>query len=579
MLPYRGLCFEETSPFNTKSEPQERMMRAIRASDENGLIVAPCGIGKSAVILEAAMEAGTMVLMLCYEAQGVHQIAKDLQEHTILQPNQIVKYTGNCRDRPRTGTRFCYLVTTYGMFAGNGSKRSLQSQAMRKFVEETKWDLVCCDEGHHIGASTYKPMIESLTATRKLCFTATPYRSDCYTAAEDDNEHIKRAFRWFGKVLAHITWREVDAAGLIAKIGRSRVDVAFTPEFRKAYDQSACSQKQYLAALHPQKLNALVAVCALHKALNHGGIIFVTHLVVATVVQRCLTRCLGDGWAVLSGGSAHGEDMAHTARENADIVQRFNDGALRGLVCTNVAAGAMDIPDCSFAIDLDTDGGRANMAQRFGRVARTPRVNPVPGESEGALLARRLETQKEAWYYDFVTRGTEDDSAAERRRAFFASEGYTEEIAIPVDALLGRAQREGVELPHVSLASQMVLLKEVLQYNALKGVCAQASAEVSKATGSHRAALEKLNQRHTQASNPLIQKRIHGSMQKVKEARKKATAAAKVVRRHTIDNAPLNEEALAIFRTLELRVDVLQEAGLEEVMFAPSDDERGDDDD
>tara|TARA_B100001057_G_scaffold483523_2_gene560403 strand:- start:507 stop:2243 length:1737 start_codon:yes stop_codon:yes gene_type:complete len=572
MLPFQGFCFEQSSPYNVKSEPQERMMRAIREhKGKDGLIVAPCGIGKSSVILEAAMEAGTMVLILCYEAQGVHQIVKDLREHTILQPANICMYTGDSRGRPKS--KFCYLVSTYGMLAGSDTKRSDQSKSMRKFVKETVWDLVCCDEGHHIGASTYKPMIEGLRAKRKLCFTATPYRSECLAAVEDDDEHIKKAFSWFGEVLVHISWREVDAAGLIAKIGRSRVDVAFTEQFSVAYDMSSGPQKQYLAALNPQKLNALVAVCALHKAFNHGGIVFVTHLVVATVVQRCLTSCLGDGWAVLSGGSAHGEDATHTARENAKIVKRFNDGELRGLVCTNVAAGAMDIPDCSFAVDLDTDGGRANMAQRFGRVARTSRINAVPGESPQSLLERRLEKQKEAWYYDFVTRCAEDDGVAQRRRKFFASEGYTEEIPIPVDELLGRAQSEGVQLPYASLATQMTLLKEVLQYNSLKGVCAEANATVSKAVLEHSKVLQQLADRLSKQGNKDMKSRIRKRMNAVEQLKRNAAAEAKVARRHTINNAPLSKAALAIFRALNLSMDVLDEAGLVDVAFETSDEE------
>ena len=572
MLPFQGFCFEQTSPYNVKSEPQERMMRAIREhKGEDGLIVAPCGSGKSAVILEAAMEAGTMVLILCYEAQGVHQIVKDLYEHTILQPANICMYTGDSKESPKSN--FCYFVSTYGMFAGSETKRSARSRDMRKFVMTTNWDLVCCDEGHHIGASTYKPMIQDLRAKQKLCFTATPYRSECFAAAEDDDDHIKKAFDWFGKVLVHISWREVDAAGLIAKIGRSRVDVAFTQEFRVAYDMSSGAQKQYLAALNPQKLNALVAVCALHKACNHGGIVFVTHLVVANVVQRCLASCLGEGWAVLSGGSAHGEDATHTARENACIVKRYNDGELRGLVCTNVAAGAMDIPDCSFAVDLDTDGGRANMAQRFGRVARTSRINGEPGESPQALLARRLEKQKEAWYYDFVTRDTEDDGVAARRQKFFASEGYTEEIPVPVDELLSRVQGEGVPLPYATRASQMALLKEVLQYSSLKGVCAEANATVSKAMLEHNKNLKELNARLHKQSNKDLRSLIRKRIEAVEKLKRDAAAEAKVARRHTINNAPLGKAALAIFRALDLPMDVLDEAGLVEVKFQTSDEE------
>jgi superfamily II DNA or RNA helicase len=387
--------------------------------------------------------------------------------------------------------------------------------------------MICCDEAHHMCAETYRPLIEKLHATRKLGFTATPYRSDCYTAAQDEEGHIQRAFSWFGEVLVHIPWREVEAAGLIARIGRARIDVNLTPEFRAAYAMSAASQKQYLAALNPAKLNALVALCAMHGPFNHGGIVFVTHLVVATVVQRCLTRCLGEGWAVLSGGSAHGEDETHSAVQNAGLVKQFNDGQLRGLVCTNVAAGAMDIPDCCFAVDLDTDGGRANMAQRLGRVARTQRVHAKPNEHPGAILARRLGKQKEAWYYDLVTRDTEDESTARRRHAFFASEGYGEEIPMSADSLVGRVAGEGVALPYVALGSQMVLLKEVLQYNALKGVCAGANAAASKAKLPFSAEVQRLQLARDKTPSAVMKDKYASAIRRAKVEQRQAAERAR----------------------------------------------------
>jgi superfamily II DNA/RNA helicase len=276
---------------------------------------------------------------------------------------------------------------------------------------------------------------------------------------------------------------------------------------------------------------------------------------------------------VLSGGSAHGEDGTHTATENANIVKRFNNGELRGLVCTNVAAGAMDIPDCCFAIDLDTDGGRANTEQRYGRITRTPRVQPEPGEDPEHLRKRRLEKQKEAWYYDFCTRDTEDEATSQRRQEFFAAEGYSEEIDIPAEALLLRAEAEGVELPYRALVPQMELLKEVLQYNALKEVCAEANAAVTKAKKPHSDQVQRLIDSQKNTPSPLMKAKYDEAIKRAKKQQKEATAKAKVERRETIEKAPLNEAARAIFRSLKLRASVLEEAGLMEVAFAPSDGE------
>lgn len=576
-----GFTFRDNSAYNDMSVPQVSMMHAIENSgDQNGLVVAPCGSGKSAVILAAAMRAGTMVLILCYESQGVVQIAKDLAKHTTLLPNQICTYTGQKKMTP--SYPFCYLVTTYGMFATSEASRTKGSKGDRKFVFETMWDLVCCDEAHHMCADTYKPMVESLNAKRKLGFTATPYRSELLVATEQPAAHVANAFGWFGEVLVRIPWTEVQDAGLGAKIGRARVDVELTPEFRKAYGMAIGPEKKYIAALNPGKLSALVAVCAMHGALNHRGIVFVTHLVTATVTKRVLQHCFGAGWEVLSGGSAHGEYDMHTADQNAAIINRFNNGELRGLICTNVAAGAMDIPDCTFAVDLDTDGGRASAVQRYGRIARTARVHANPGETAPALRLRRLEKQKEAWYYDLVTRGTEDGAAAARRQAFFTEEGYAEEVVITTESLLRAAQAGGATLPCVSLVEQMKLLREVLAYSALKGVCAQANAVVANAKKPHAALVRNLKEKKEDAKNKLMREQKTSQIKKAQARAGTANRQANVERLNAINKAPLDEKACGIFRALRLSTGVLEGAGLIELAFAPSepsDDERGADDD
>ena len=280
--------FMPDSKFLDKSKVQQDMMDRIQETHEDGIIVAPCGCGKSAVIIESLLEAGTLGLVLCYESQGVYQIADAIRENTTLMDCQLFAYSGKVKEVP--SGRFVFLITTYGMFSTTGEHRSQRSRQVRDFMMNTVWDLICFDEFHHAGAPTYKPMIQQLRAKRKLGFTATLFRSEFCGSKQLSYKNEEQAFGWFGRVLFRRRCKELEDAGLIAKIRRAVARVDLTPEFAHAHVLAKGAQNIYLKALNPAKLNMLVAICAQHNAVGQAGIVFANHLLVAKVAKRYQIR-------------------------------------------------------------------------------------------------------------------------------------------------------------------------------------------------------------------------------------------------------------------------------------------------
>lgn len=569
-LQKRKFSFRKTSPFNHPSEVQQAMIDAIQATDpRNGFVVSPCGSGKTAVILQAAMAAGLKVIIFCYESQGVKQMEQALREHTTLFENQICVHSGKSKGEPHP--HWCFLITTYGMFASKEAHRSAQSKRVRDYVYNTHWDLVCCDEGHHVCAKTYRKMLEELNYKRMLAFTATLFRNEFCSATQTRDEHEREAFGWFGNVLFRRTCRELEEAGLIARIRRAVIKVKLTSQFRIAYDMAVGPQKKYIASLNPAKLNTLKATCEVHKRMGHAGIIFVTHLLSARVVATIL----GPGWEVLSGGSAHGEDDPHNAEINAKIVNRFNAGELVGMICTAVGYSSMDVPltrFCYVAV-VDADGGVASAAQRIGRVARSPRIARREDESDDALRTRRLEEQKEATYYDFITCDTEDEEAAGKRQTLFELEGYGEERDVPAQVMLDSAKEHGVPLSCDGLVAEMILLKEVLQYKELGKVEKEANVAAAKTKAPQSSIVRAHMAKAKQASNLMGKALLERKAAQAKKREREVAEEARDLRRKTIDNAPMTEEVLNIFRALDLPLEVLEEADLASACFPPSDDD------
>ena len=537
------------------------------------------GCGKSAVIIEALMEAGTLGLVLCSESQGVYQMRDAIEQNTTINPGQLLVYSGSTRDvlPSPPPDRFCYLVTTYGMVAESDARRNEESERVRNFVRTTKWNLVCCDEFHHAGATTYRPLVEGLakTAERVLGFTATLYRSEHCSGSKLSMKEEEDAFKWFGPVAYRTTCKDLEDAGLIAKIERGVIECDFTPEFQKAYDMANGVQKTYLAALNPSKLNALVAICRIHRSMNHIGIVFVNHLIVAEVAKECL----GGKWAVLSGGAVHGKKEQHTPVRNNEIVSMFNRGELDGMICTAVGESSMDvhIQDFCFMCVLEADSGIASAGQRIGRLARSDRINAEDAESPDQVRRRRLREQKQAVYYDFLTRKTVDMRAADDRQRLYTIEGYEKFNSHDHASLVAGAVDEGVELPYTDLYASLPLLKRVLMYGLLAKACAEASASAASNSEEARRLVQKHKDAACNAKHLLFRNQARKQLPSAKLNLKRKKEESRAIEHDQICNLPMDAGTKGIFQALNVPVDTIAGAGLFADVWRDSSDEEGDD--
>jgi len=564
------------SKFRDPTVVQQEMMDAITFSQGSGIVVSPCGSGKTFIMVDAMLKAGKKCLVVCYESVGVHQVYDVLDKHTSLCTSQICVYSGNRRDA--YDRDFCFFITTYGMFSSTVAKRSKVSQEAREFVLNTPWDLVCLDEFHHACAPTYMPLVKDLMdiAWRCLAYTATLIRSELCDGEFVSAEHEEAAFGWFGPVIFRRKCKELEDAGLIAKIRRARIEVDLTPEFATAHEHAKGSQKIYLAALNPQKLNVMTSIVAMHRGMGHTGIVFVTHLLAAKVVKDCLTTD-GARCEIISGGSAHGEEEVKDASKNAKIVDRFNERKLDVLIATMVGCGAMDLysEECCYMIVMDADGGLASAGQRLGRVARSvPTKEQDAFASEEEQLKRRLENQKSAAYYDILTRGTADIAAAAKRQLLFAMEGYEHEDHVQPGDLIQMATESGRRLPCATLPEQALLLREVLEYRTLGSVCAVANVAATSVKAPHKRKMKEHAATAKNAKQKVMRELGKHKFDRAKAIQKRVDEEAKAARDEVLANAAMSEDSRRIFQACDFDVGALREAGLaDEVIWAPSDGE------
>lgn len=574
--------FRPSSPFTKPSEIQQAAIDALLTTKErSGLVICPCGSGKTAILIHVAMKLAARgkaagkaqrVLVLCYESQGVLQIADAMRRHTTLGDREVCVQTGRHKDVP--SSNFCFLVTTYAMFSASGNGRSASGKRARAYVETTPFDVVLCDEAHHVCAPTYRAFLETLRAERMYGLTATLYRNDS-TVQETRREHERRMFGWFGPVLYHATAAESERAGLIAKIRRSEVRVRLTRPFAVAHARAQGTEKQYLAALNPQKLNAVACLCRMHEGMDHAGIVFAQHLLTAKVLRVVL----GEGWEILSGSNAHGLDEQHSADANARIVKRFNEGKLRGIISTAVGESSLDLHCASFryVVVLDADGGSASAAQKLGRVARTPRSAPRPGETVEQLRARRVATQKSAAYYEINTLDTADVEAAERRAVEFEAEGYPQTKRIAYADLVEWAAEAEFALPHDGLVRDMELLKEVATYGALGRSAGRAKAAAVGVKAPHQQKMRKYTDAASNATTQVGRMLAKKNVAQLKRAQARVDAQAHEAKEGVLNATRLPRRAVRLFIELNLPLPVLEALKIDaQVLLVPSDDESED---
>jgi len=560
-------CFFKLKPdskFRNPSEPQAQALEAIRATSDSGIVVLPCGAGKTAVFLQAAVEAGNRVLFLNFEKQGVVQVADAIREHTTVSPNQLCAYSSECKTQPNT--LLCYMVTTYSMFSST-SNRSGETARVRQFVTSTPWDLVVLDECHHAAADTYQPLIELLVsnARRVLGFTGTLCRGVAAAGSDEQSREETNAqhFEFIGRVLYSRTPAELEAAGLIAKVRRTEVSVQMTAQFEAAHERVSGSLKQYLQALNPYKLNAVWMLVKLHRAMGHVGMIFCNHLLPAKALQDFL----GERWGLLSGGNAYGTEGTHTAQVNAALVKRFNSGELDGLIATPVGESALDVfnPHFCYAIVIDAHGGQAPASQKLGRLSRTPRVLRKPDESPEDHKKRYLSEQKDAIYYEVVTENTEEETAARARDVQFVHDGY-EATHVTYNTVCDAADEAGVkeaDAPFASPVAQLKLLVECLSYPDLGQVECVGNAKAGETLQPHRNTVKSLKRKVGTAQHSIFRERHQRTLERTRAQLPKRKAEAAAAKREVLQNAPMPEVAVRVLRALAIDADLLASADIE----------------
>jgi len=365
----------------------------------SGVVVLPCGAGKTMVGAGVMAKAQCHTLILCFGTVAVHQWIAELLDKTTLSPEMIGEYTGDLKEiRPVTVTT--YQVLTYrpgkrGAALRDSGKFDLSDFPHLGLFTSRDWGLIIYDEVHLLPAPVFRVTAE-IQARRRLGLTATLVRED---GRESD------VFSLIGPKKCDVPWKVLEKQGWIATADCWEIRVALPTEQRLDYALAEDARVAYhIAAVNPVKLEVLRRLIKMHLQDN------------VLVIGQYLEQ-LEQIAALLNAPLVTGKTPVI---EREKLYSQFRRGEIKLLVVSKVANFALDLPDANVAIQVSgTFGSRQEEAQRLGRILRP--------KSDGSL----------AHFYSIVTRETLDQDYAANRELFLTEQGYRYTI-MDATELLGR---------------------------------------------------------------------------------------------------------------------------------------------
>ncbi len=350
----------------------------------SGVVVLPCGAGKTLVGAAAMAEAKATTLILVTNTVSARQWRSELLKRTSLTEDEIGEYSGAKKEiRPVTIATYQVLTT-----------RRKGVYAHLELFDERDWGLIVYDEVHLLPAPIFR-FTADIQSRRRLGLTATLVRED---GREGD------VFSLIGPKRYDAPWKDIEAQGYIAPADCVEVRVTLTDRERMLYATAEPEDRYRLCSTTDTKNRVVEKLVEKHRGDQT--------LVIGQYLDQL--DLLGEhiGAPVIKGDT--------TVKERERLFQAFRTGEIHTLVVSKVANFSIDLPEAAVAIQVSgAYGSRQEEAQRLGRVLRP--------KSDG----------RGARFYAVVSRDTLDQEYAAHRQRFLAEQGYAYRIVDADDVLAG----------------------------------------------------------------------------------------------------------------------------------------------
>ncbi|THC92274.1 hypothetical protein EYZ11_008256 [Aspergillus tanneri] len=398
---------------------------------KSGIIVLPCGAGKTLVGITAACTIKKGTIILCTSSMSVVQWRNEFLRWSNIDPGDIAIFTSDNKEKFRRSTGI--IVSTYSMVSQTRA-RSHDAQKMMDWIQSREWGLMILDEVHVVPASMFRKVTSAIATQSKLGLTATLLRED---------DKIKDLNFLIGPKLYEANWMELAEQGHIAKVQCAEVWCPMTTEFYSEYMREKSRKAALLYIMNPRKFQACQFLIDYHEKRGDKVIVFSDNVYALERYALKLNK------AYIYGGTPQNERMR--------ILENFqHNEQVNTIFLSKIGDTSLDLPEATCLIQISSHyGSRRQEAQRLGRILRAKRRN-----DEGF----------NAFFYSLVSKDTDEMFYSSKRQAFLVDQGYAFKV---ITHLQGIENLKG--LAYATPGERRELLQEVMLQN-------ETSAEVENVT-------------------------------------------------------------------------------------------------
>lgn len=387
---------------------------------KSGIIVLPCGAGKTLVGITAACTIKKGVIIFCTNSMSVVQWRQEFLKWSNISPNDITVFTSDHKEKFSRNTGI--IVTTYTMITTK--TKGYESSKMMEFLQNREWGLMILDEVHVVPAHMFRRVTSSIKSHSKLGLTATLLRED---------DKISDLNFLIGPKLYEANWMELAEQGHIAKVQCAEVWCPMTTEFYTEYLRETNRKRALLYIMNPRKFQACQFLMNYHEQRGDKTIVFSDNIYALKIFAEKLNR------AYIYGETPQAERLR--------ILENFqHNDKINTLFLSKIGDTSLDLPEATCLIQISSHyGSRRQEAQRLGRILRAKRRN-----DEGF----------NAFFYSLVSKDTQEMYYSSKRQAFLVDQGYAFKV---ITHLQGIEDLPG--LAFSSPAERRELLQNVMLQN------------------------------------------------------------------------------------------------------------------
>lgn len=340
----------------------------------SGIVVLPCGAGKTIVGIAIMSLLSTETLILVTNTIALRQWKEELLDKTHLGPDQIGEFSGEKKEiRPIT-------IATYNILTYRKDKNGPFLHF--ELFNSKNWGLIIYDEVHLLPAPVFR-MTSEIQSKRRLGLTATLIRED---GMEAD------VFSLIGPKKFDMPWKTLEKSNWIAKALCTEVRIDLPDDLRMKYSLAKDREKFRIASENHEKIGIVSSLIEHHKQSNI--------LIIGQYISQLKEIADQFKYPMITGSTSIGE------RE--EMYNKFKEETIKILVVSKVANFSIDLPDANVAIQISgTFGSRQEEAQRLGRILR-----PKKGDNK-------------AYFYTIITSNSVEEKFAHNRQLFLTEQGYT----------------------------------------------------------------------------------------------------------------------------------------------------------